>query len=89
MAKLYFYYSTMNAGKSTMLLQASYNYQERGMQTLLLTAAIDNRGEENAVSSRIGLSARAVPFHAAENLFMMIQSRRETHPGDCVFIDEA
>ena len=89
MAKLYFYYSTMNAGKSTMLLQASYNYQERGMQTLLLTPAIDNRGEENAVSSRIGLSAPAVPFHAAENLFMLIQSLRETHPVDCVFIDEA
>ena len=89
MAKLYFYYSTMNAGKSTMLLQASYNYQERGMQTLLLAPAIDNRGGENAVSSRIGLSAPATSFHTAENLFMLIQSIRDAQTVDCIFIDEA
>ena len=89
MAKLYFYYSTMNAGKSTMLLQASYNYQERGMQTLLLAPAIDNRGGEKVVSSRIGLSASATPFHATENLFSLIQVVLKNQAVDCVFVDEA
>ena len=89
MAKLYFYYSTMNAGKSTMMLQASYNYQERGMQTLLLAPDIDNRDGENIVSSRIGLTAPATSFHTADNLYSLIQSIGSTRTIDCIFIDEA
>ena len=89
MAKLYFYYSTMNAGKSTMMLQASYNYQERGMQTLLLAPDIDNRDGENIVSSRIGLTAPATSFHTADNLYSLIQSISSTQTIDCIFIDEA
>ncbi len=89
MAKLYFYYSTMNAGKSTVLLQASYNYQERGMQTLLLAPAIDNRDGDNTVSSRIGLSAPATPFHTADNLDVLIRSICDTQAVDCIFVDEA
>ncbi|MDB4863675.1 MAG: thymidine kinase [Pirellulaceae bacterium] len=89
MAKLYFYYSTMNAGKSTMMLQASYNYQERGMQTLLLAPDIDNRDGENIVSSRIGLTAPATSFHTADNLYSLIQSIGSTQTIDCIFIDEA
>ena len=89
MAKLYFYYSTMNAGKSTMMLQASYNYQERGMQTLLLAPDIDNRDGESIVSSRIGLTAPATSFHTADNLYSLIQSIGSTQTIDCIFIDEA
>jgi len=89
MAKLYFYYSTMNAGKSTMMLQASYNYQERGMQTLLLAPDIDNRDGENIVSSRIGLTAPATSFHTADNLYSLIQSIGSAQTIDCIFIDEA
>ena len=89
MAKLYFYYSTMNAGKSTMLLQASYNYQERGMHTFLLAPAIDDRDGEKTVSSRIGLTAPATPFHTTDNLFREVHSLQETTPIDCVFVDEA
>ena len=69
MAKLYFYYSAMNAGKSTALLQASYNYQERGMQTLLFAPDIDNRYKAGCVFSRIGLEAKATVFSAKDNLF--------------------
>ncbi len=89
MAKLYFYYSTMNAGKSTMLLQASYNYEERGMQSLILSPAIGNRSSENQVSSRIGLSSPSTAFHTSENLFQLIQSIGKTQAIDCVFVDEA
>jgi thymidine kinase len=89
MAKLYFYYSTMNAGKSTALLQASYNYQERGMQTLILTPAVDNRAGVKMVSSRIGLESPAIAFDATENLFSLVRERHlETKIG-CVFVDEA
>lgn len=89
MAKLYFYYSTMNAGKSTMLLQASYNYQERGMETLVMTPAIDTRDGEGQVASRIGITAPATRFNTTDNLFQIIQQasiRTELH---CVLIDEA
>ena len=89
MAKLYFYYSTMNAGKSTMMLQASYNYQERGMQTLLLAPDIDNRDGDNIISSRIGLSAPAISFHTADILYSLILSIGRKHTVDCIFIDEA
>lgn len=89
MAKLYFYYSTMNAGKSTMLLQASYNYRERGMQTALLAPAFDDRGGEKTVSSRIGLQAAAVPFDATDNLLELIRDLLKKQSIDCVFVDEA
>ena len=65
MAKLYFYYASMNAGKSTNLLQADFNYRERGMRTMLFTAAVDTRFAAGTITSRIGLSAPAVPFDAA------------------------
>ncbi len=89
MAKLYFHYSTMNAGKSTMLLQASYNYQERGMRTVILIAAFDERAGRGKVSSRIGLEADAVPFEAADDLFGTIERMHAEEPLACVFIDEA
>jgi len=89
MAKLYFHYSTMNAGKSTLLLQASYNYRERGMSTYLLTAAIDGRAGTGKIGSRIGIEASADTFNADSDLFAMIHKRLKQGPVDCVFIDEA
>ncbi len=89
MAKLYFNYSTMNAGKSTILLQASHNYIERGMQTYLLTAQFDNRAGEGRIGSRIGIEADADTFGAGENLFDKIKFRLGQGPCACVFIDEA
>ncbi|MEO1686633.1 MAG: thymidine kinase, partial [Pseudomonadota bacterium] len=68
MAKLYFHYSTMNAGKSTVLLQASHNYIERGMSTFLLTARLDHRAGEGVIGSRIGLERPAETFEAGQNL---------------------
>ena len=88
MAKLYFNYSTMNAGKSTVLLQASHNYVERGMQTYLLTAQFDNRAGHGRIESRIGIGADADTFAPAEDLFAKIRARLLT-PCACVFIDEA
>ncbi len=89
MAKLYFNYSTMNAGKSTILLQASYNYNERGMETYLLTAALDNRAGEGRIASRIGIDAPSDRFSADSDLFAMIRARLDKGPVACVFIDEA
>ncbi len=89
MAKLYFYYSTMNAGKSTVLLQSSYNYRERGMRTLVFSPEIDQRFGEKRVSSRIGLSADAIPFSATDNLFRMVEREHETDQVHCVLVDEA
>lgn len=89
MAKLYFYYSTMNAGKSTTLLQSSFNYRERGMHTLLLTAAFDNRFGSGKVSSRIGLSQEADLFHADDDLLRHINNRNAEKNIDCVLVDEA
>ncbi|MBV7397398.1 thymidine kinase [Mameliella sediminis] len=89
MAKLHFHYSTMNAGKSTLLLQAAHNYNERGMQTYLLTAAIDDRAGEGRIGSRIGLSRTADIFRPATDLFTKIAARLEQGPVACVFIDEA
>ena len=77
MAKLYFYYSSMNAGKSTSLLQSAYNYQERGMTPLLLTAEIDNRYSVGKVTSRIGLEAGAHLFNQDNNLFEMVSEQNE------------
>lgn len=89
MAKLYFHYSTMNAGKSTILLQASHNYIERGMKTYLITARLDKRAGEGRVASRIGIGAPADTFEKGENLFSKIQNRLAQGPCACVFIDEA
>ncbi len=89
MAKLYFHYSTMNAGKSTLLLQASYNYVERGMQTYLLTANFDDRAGTGRIGSRIGIGADADTFASKTDLFSKIQERLNTGPCACVFIDEA
>ncbi len=89
MAKLYFHYSTMNAGKSTLLLQASYNYRERGMSTYLMTAAIDRRAGTGKIASRIGIEATADLFDGESDLFDMVHRRLKQGPIDCVFIDEA
>jgi thymidine kinase len=89
MAKLYFHYSTMNAGKSTALLQASYNYVERGMTTMLFIAALDDRAGKGRIGSRIGLSAEAHVFGLGDDLFAMVEERLASGPVHCVFVDEA
>ncbi|MFN3144235.1 MAG: thymidine kinase [Paracoccaceae bacterium] len=89
MAKLYFHYSTMNAGKSTLLLQASYNYRERGMDTYLLTAKLDHRAGEGTIASRIGIACEADTFAPGEDLFERIAARMDAGPVACIFIDEA
>ncbi len=88
MAKLYFYYSTMNAGKSTALLQSSHNYRERGMHTLVYTAALDQRGG-GRVHSRIGLSSEARHFEPATRLYQEIDAVHSLQPVSCVLLDEA
>jgi len=89
MAKLYFYYSSMNAGKSTSLLQSSYNYKERGMNTLILAPKLDDRFGVGKVTSRIGIEAGATTFSEDEDLLDIIQSKSTTEPLHCVLIDEA
>lgn len=90
MAKLYFYYAAMNAGKSTILLQSSHNYRERGMQTLLFTPAIDTRFQYGTIYSRIGLSQPAVVFQSEDDLFALVKAHIQSgHDYACVFIDEA
>jgi thymidine kinase len=86
---MYFYYSTMNAGKSTILLQSSYNYRERGMRTLVFAPEIDDRFGAGVVSSRIGLQSEAITFSISENLFRRIQQEHEKQKVDCVLVDEA
>jgi thymidine kinase len=89
MAKLYFHYSTMNAGKSTALLQASHNYREGGMQTYLITARLDNRAGQGRIASRIGIGEDADTFSRGEDLFAKIAARLDQGPVACIFIDEA
>lgn len=89
MAKLYFHYSTMNAGKSTALLQASHNYREGGMQTWLLTAAQDDRAGAGRIASRIGIGEPADTFAPGDDMFARLQARLGLGPVACVFIDEA
>ncbi|UOA28045.1 thymidine kinase [Pseudosulfitobacter sp. DSM 107133] len=89
MAKLYFHYSTMNAGKSTVLLQAAHNYRERGMQSYLLTAQFDNRAGQGRIASRIGIGQDADTFAPGEDLFAKIETHLDTDNIACVFIDEA
>src|SRR5690606_34018228 len=89
MAQLYFYYSAMNAGKSTALLQSSYNYQERGMRAVVYTAEIDNRFGSGKVSSRIGLSSPAKLFNQQSVLFEEISAEHGREPVHCVLVDES
>jgi thymidine kinase len=89
MAKLYFYYSSMNAGKSTALLQASYNYRERGMNTIVLAPSLDDRYGQGMVTSRIGLQSEAVSIRPDEDLFATVSSLMSEKPLHCVLIDEA
>ena len=89
MAQLYFYYSAMNAGKSTSLLQSAYNYQERGMTAAIYTAALDDRYGVGKVSSRIGLSMDALVFDNQLDFFQSCQQLLKQGQLDCVLIDEA
>jgi thymidine kinase len=89
MAKLYFYYSAMNAGKSTALLQSAHNYHERGMRTCLYTTALDRRFGDGEITSRIGISAKAHCFAPETALLDEIGQRHQAAPIDCVLIDEA
>ena len=89
MAKLYFYYSSMNAGKSTSLLQSSYNYRERGMNTLVLAPELDDRYGSGKVTSRIGIEAEAKTFRQGDDLFTVVKGYTEQGPLHCVLIDEA
>ncbi len=90
MAKLHFYYSAMNAGKTTTLLQSAYNYHERGMRTLILTPRLDDRAGAGVVASRIGLRAPATAFSGVDDLFAIAQGDIATHgPLGCVLVDEA
>lgn len=89
MAKLYFYYSTMNAGKTTALLQSAHNYRERGMNPLLFTPAVDDRHASGVIRSRIGIAASAVAFTREDDLFHLVHGRLETENVHCVLVDEA
>ncbi len=90
MAKLYFYYSAMNAGKTTTLLQSAHNYRERGMRVAILTPALDHRAGSGTVASRIGLSAQAVGFGPDDDLEARVRADIATHgPLNCVLVDEA
>jgi thymidine kinase len=89
MAKLYFYYAAMNAGKSTTLLQADFNYRERGMQTMLWTAAHDTRAGVGTIGSRIALSAPAHTYDENVDLFAAVSEELKKRQIDCVLVDEA
>lgn len=89
MAKLYFYYSSMNAGKSTTLLQSSFNYQERGMETMLFTALLDDRYGIGKIASRIGLEAKAHTFDESTDIYQEVTNELKSRKLNCVLIDEA
>lgn len=89
MAKLYFYYASMNAGKSTTLLQADFNYRERGMRTMLWTAALDDRAGAGVIASRIGLEAAAHCFDTRTDLAAAVLAEHDRGPLACVLVDEA
>lgn len=88
MAQLYFYYSAMNAGKSTTLLQSAFNYRERGMTPLILTAAIDNRAGVGKVASRIGLEADAHIYDSETDVFTLVEHLNNENRLDCLLVDE-
>src|SRR3970040_1253221 len=90
MAKLYFYYSAMNAGKTTTLLQSAHNYRERGMRVLILTPRLNFRDGSGTVASRIGLSAQGVAFDSDQDLDALVRTDIAAHgPLHCVLVDEA
>jgi len=89
MAKIYFYYSAMNAGKSTTLLQSAYNYEERGMRVLKLVPMLDTRAGVGRIQSRIGLEAEARAIPATENVFDLVAHEHRAQAVACVLIDEA
>jgi thymidine kinase len=89
MAKLYFYYSAMNAGKTTSLLQSAHNYRERGMNPLLFTPRLDDRHGIGVIRSRIGLESPAVAFGGDDNLFERVKQQLKQHNVHCVLVDEA
>ncbi|MFD0740152.1 thymidine kinase [Lysobacter koreensis] len=90
MAKLYFYYSAMNAGKTTTLLQSAHNYSERGMRVAILTPSLDDRAGSGTVSSRIGLSAPGIAFEREQDLERLVRADIAAHGKlDCVLVDEA
>ena len=89
MAKLYFYYAAMNAGKSTTLLQADYNYRERGMETMLWTAPFDDRSGHGQIGSRIALSAPAATYSDDTDLFAEVATELTRRKLDCLLVDEA
>jgi thymidine kinase len=85
MAKLYFYYSAMNAGKTTHLLQSSHNYRERGMQTLILSSSLDDRFGRGVVKSRIGIESPSIIFNQSEDIYELVKN---LEPVDCILVDE-
>ena len=89
MAKLYFYYASMNAGKSTILLQTAFNYRERGMRTMLWTAAVHDRSGYGIIDSRIGITASANGFDQATDLRASVEAELENGPLHCILLDEA
>jgi len=89
MSKLYFYYSSMNAGKSTALLQSSYNYRERGMHTVVLTPIVDDREGQGVVASRIGLKTDAITVAADDDIYVLLKQQHAEKTVSCVLIDEA
>lgn len=89
MAKVYFYYASMNAGKSTVLLQSSHNYRERGMRTLLFTPLVDSRYGTGRIESRIGLRSSAISLGAGDDLLSRVRAEHAIDPVACVLIDEA
>lgn len=88
MAQLYFYYSAMNAGKSTSLLQSAYNYKERGMESVIFTASVDDRYGVGKVTSRIGLSQEADIFSSNCNLYDLMKAKLDNGPVHCILVDE-
>ncbi|HEX8580193.1 MAG TPA: thymidine kinase [Allosphingosinicella sp.] len=89
MAKLYFYYASMNAGKSTILLQTAFNYRERGMQPMLYTAGIHDRSGFGVIDSRIGITEQANTFNAATDLCAEVEAEMKKGGVHCVLVDEA
>ena len=89
MAKLYFSYSTMNAGKSTLLLQASYNYRERGMHTMMFTSSLYAETDDGQITSRLGVASEAELYGTDDDLFARIESEHALTPLSCIFVDEA
>ena len=89
MSKLYFSYAAMNAGKSTVLLQAAYNYQERGMRSLLFTSSLYAAADEGKITSRIGINSSALLYGEGDDLYTWINREHRKKRVDCVFVDEA